>query len=369
MRVGIDISKALGPPDGIATYVSGLLRGLVSLGLDDEVWLYGLHAPLERELLARRFPRLPGNFRPQARRAPSPGEVDVFHATANCAPLAAPFAPAAPLVYTVYDLTFLSHPDLHTVSNRLHCTRGLVRALASGAHLLAISEHTRAELVRGLALEASAIEVVPLAADERFSPRPAPEVAALRARLGLERAFVLTVGTLEPRKNLPRLIEVWSRLSSQVRGDRELVIAGPRGWLDGDLAALAAASGVGGSVRVLGTVEEEDLPALYSAAEVFVYPSLFEGFGLPALEALACGVPSAVSRASSLPEVVGEAALHFDPESADSIARCLAQLFKESELRARLAAAGPERARQFSWIETARRTVEVYRRAVETGKR
>lgn len=361
MRVGIDISKALGPPDGIATYTAGLLRGLIALDLDLEILLYGLLDPLDRAVLFERFAPLAGKLRPRSERAPAAGDVDVFHAVANCAPL----VPVAPLVYTVHDLTFLSHPSLHILANRLHCARGLVRALTQEAQFVAVSQHTRDELVRLLALEEAAIEVVPEAADERFSPRSPAEVAALRARLGLEVPYVLSVGTLEPRKNLRRLIDVWTRLSERVRGNRVLALAGSRGWLEPDLAAFAASRGAVASVRVLGPVAADDLPALYTGADAFVYPSLFEGFGLPPLEALACGVPSAVSAASSLPEVVGEAALLFDPLSEESMAQALVRLLKEPELQAELAVAGPARAARFSWTETARRTVEIYRQVIE----
>lgn len=383
MRIGIDISKALGPPDGIGRYIAGLLGGLIEMAADGALaghsfHLYALYdAPLEgtaAQALRRRFGALPASFVCEAARAPASGEVDLFHCTTHSVPVGYD----GPLLFTVYDLTFLTLPATHTLANRMHCTRGLARAMARGAALVAISQSTRQELASLLALDAAAIPVVTPAVDARFGPREPAVIAAMRARLGLERPYLLSVGTLEPRKNLPRLMEAFAALDAEQTGERVLAIAGASGWRGGEGSAapeelasrLGLLDGEGGArVRFLGRVEDDDLPALYAGAELFAYPSLAEGFGLPALEAMACGVPVLVSDRTSLPEVVGDAALMVDPESVEAIGAGLLRLLSDGALAARLRLAGPQRARRFTWRASAEGQVAAYEEAVADRRR
>ena len=359
MRVGIDISKGLASADGIGRYIRGLVRGLIEAGIDGEVVLYPLLEPAPEGRFAEVFPDAPAHFRLAAARAPEGGEVDVFHATSY----AVPVRWAGPLVFTVHDLTFLTHPWLHTLDNRLHCLTGLTRAACRGACFVAVSEHTRRECERHLALSGDRVDVVPNAADARFRPLD-PEAARrhVARRFGLAAPYVLAVGTLEPRKNLGALIAAFAALPESLRRSVVLAVAGGGGWLGVDPAEEARRAGVGDRVTVLGPVADEDLPHLYAGAEVFAYPSLAEGFGLPALEALACGAPAVVSGVSSLPEVVGEAAVPIDPLDVDSLRAALERLLGDGDLRARLRAAGPRQAARFSWRRTAEATLAVYRR-------
>lgn len=359
MRVGIDISKGLVSPDGIGRTIRGLVSGLIEAGVEDEVVLYPLLEPVPAERFAAVFPDAPANFRLAAARAPEEGEVDLFHATSYCAPLRW----EGPLVFTVHDLTFLTHPQFHTLENRLHCLSGLARAASRGARFLAVSEHTRRECERCLALPGERIDVVPNAADARFRPLD-PEAARghVARRFGLAEPYVLAVGTLEPRKNLGALIAAFAALPEDRRRSLRLAVAGGGGWLGVDPAAAARRAGIGDRVTVLGAVADDDLPHLYAGAEVFAYPSLAEGFGLPALEALACGAPAVVSGVSSLPEVVGEAAVLIDPGDVDSLRAALERVLADGDLRARLRAAGPRQAARFSWRRTAEETLAVYRR-------
>lgn len=359
MRIGIDISKAVSSTDGVGRYGEVLLRGLMSLDPDDEVVLYGLFQPVAPEAFEARFGRLPEGFRLAAERRPGPAAVDVFHATTHTVPPGL----EGGLVFTVHDLTFLSHPRLHTLDNRLHCLRGLAYALSLGTRLIAVSENTRRDLVRLLALDAGAIAVVHNAAADGFRPASLEEQERVRTRYGLDRPFVLSVGVQEPRKNLATLLEAFRRLPEAMRRDHLLALAGPDGWLLEDLRSAGAARALGDQTRWLGRVPEEDLPPLYSAATAFAYPSLYEGFGLPLLEAMACGAPVVASRTSSIPEVTGEAAVLVDPLDADSVRGGLAEVLGDADRRRALAAAGLERATHFSAGEMARKTLAVYRRA------
>jgi glycosyltransferase involved in cell wall biosynthesis len=200
-------------------------------------------------------------------------------------------------------------------------------------------------------------------------PASPAEVAALRRRLGwpAERRYLLHVGTLQPRKNLGRLVAAFAAIASE-EPDVELVLAGKRGWGREDPAALAGHLGVGTRVHLLGYVPRTELPALYGSATAVVVPSLYEGFGLPVLEALACGVPVAASWGSSLPEVAGSAALYFDPLDVDELAGVLRRLLAEAPLRRRLSEAGPARAREFTWERCAAATQAVLERAARAGR-
>ncbi len=364
MRIGIDISKGLGGLDGIGRYIRGLAEGLIEAGAVDEVVGYPLFEPVPEGRFAEVFPDAPASFRLAATRAPEQGEVDLFHATSHCVPLRWEGA----LVFTLHDLTFLSHPHLHTLGNRLHCLTGVARAACRGARFVAVSESTRRECERQLALPAERVDVVPNAADRRFMPLDPEEARAhVERRFGLDAPYVLAVGTLEPRKNLGALIAAFAGLPEGLRRRHRLAIAGGGGWLGVDPAAAAARAGIGERTSVLGPIADDDLPDLYAGAEVFVYPSLWEGFGLPALEALACGAPAIVSATSSLPEVVGEAAVLVDPHDAGALGAALERVLADADLRARLRAAGPRQAARFSWRRTAEETAAVYRRRLAEG--
>jgi glycosyltransferase involved in cell wall biosynthesis len=195
---------------------------------------------------------------------------------------------------------------------------------------------------------------------DRFRPVPPDEARQVAGRLGLDGPFILSVGARQARKNVPRLLEAFTAL--RARGSRHrLALAGPTLWSDPTLSAALARHGLGDAVVALGYVDEQDLPALYSAADLFVLPSLLEGFGLPVLEAMACGTPVVCSNTSSLPEVAGDAALLVDPLDIGEIADAMARVLADAALAAELRRRGLERAARFSWQRTARATVAVYR--------
>jgi glycosyltransferase involved in cell wall biosynthesis len=290
------------------------------------------------------------------------GRADLYHT----GPLLVPRSPAAPLVATVWDLTPIRFPDLHLPSN-LFDRAGLRRRLERAARVIVPSSATAADLEAEIGVPRAKIRVVPLAADGRFGPPrgDAEREAGRRAleELGLGRDYVLTVAALEPRKNLLRLLEAFRLLRRRGRVPHQLAVVGPKGWMTGPLEAVLSSAELAGAVVATGYVPLDVLKVLYGNAALLVYPSLYEGFGLPPLEAMACGCPVAVSRSSSLPEVVGDAGLYFDPGDVEAIAGAMHRLLDSPELGRRLALLGLARSRAFAWERTARETLAVYREA------
>lgn len=304
------------------------------------------------------------------------GRVDLIHAPDFVLP-----PTRARTLLTVHDLTFLVRPECAEAGLRRYLARAVPRALRRADLVLVDSLATATDLERLLGVGGPRVRLAYPGVDPRFRPLPSTAVEPLRAALGLPAEFLLFVGTIEPRKNLVRLIEAFDRLIS-VRSPAEggtpttedggsasvvdrrsfaglhLVIAGRKGWLYEEVFAAVERLGLGARVRFLDFVDDTQLPALYNLARAFVYPSLYEGFGLPALEALACGTPVVTAGVSSMPEVVGGAAVLVDPLSVESIAGGIKQALAEEP---RLRAAGPPQARRFTWDAAAQALLTSYR--------
>ena len=286
--------------------------------------------------------------------------LDVLHAPVNISAL----LPTAPTVVTVHDLSFLRFPQRFVPAKRHYQTVFTRATVAQARRVIAVSQSTKDDLVRLLRVPEEKISVVYEGVDEAFHPRSAQDVEAFRQRLDLPEHFLLHVGSLEPRKNLPLLIRAYHRLRQRGVTDWPLILAGAKGWLYDDIFRQVQELGLGDAVRLPGFVLYEELPLWYNAADLFVYPSQYEGFGLPAVEAMACGTPVVVSAASSLPEVVGSAGLIVDcAHDEGPLAEALERMITQPELRERYKTAGLERAKAFSWTRAARETVAVYTRA------
>ncbi len=281
--------------------------------------------------------------------------VDLFHATDHVLPYLA----GVQTVFTLHDLTFRLCPETHSPANRWYLTVMMGRFLRAAGAIVAVSECTRRDAIRLYGLEGSRVRVIYPGVGPQFRPADPGKVAAIRRRYGLPERLILYVGTIEPRKNLPALLRAYSALRR--RGcEHRLAIVGREGWRSHGFWGTLKELGLGGEVLMPGYVPDADLPALYGAAEVFVFPSLYEGFGLPVLEAMACGTPVVCSAVSSLPEVAGEAALLVPPEDAGALAAAIERVLGDPALRARLRAEGLARARRFTWEAAARATLEVY---------
>jgi glycosyltransferase involved in cell wall biosynthesis len=277
-----------------------------------------------------------------------------------------PYAPGAPTLLTVYDLIPLLFPRQSTLRARLLARWANRLALRASQRVIAISNATRGDFLAHFHLPADKIQAIPLAADPAFHPRSRETVAAARAHYGLPERYLLYLGSNKPHKNLVRLVEGWARLQPRspvplAGQSMPLVVAGAWDEHYPEARHRAAALSLEGQVRWLGPVPETDLPALYSGALVFVFPSLYEGFGLPVLEAMACGAPVVCANSSSLPEVAGDAALLIDPLDPQDLERALLLALEDEGLRQKMREKGLKRAQSFSWLHTAQRSLEEYR--------
>ncbi len=282
------------------------------------------------------------------------GPADVFHASSLVRN-----PPRRPrLTATLHDLTSWIMPELHPSANRR--ADSALAALARRAHrLIAVSAATRDDAVRVLGIPPEKIAVIHSGVAPAFYDVDRSAVDEVRARYGLKRPYVLFVGTIEPRKNLDLLLDGWAALPGSLREEFELVLAGPQGWAPAATLARVRRR------RYLGYLPEADLPPLTAGAVVFVYPSLYEGFGFPVVQAMAAGVPVLTSNVSSLPEVAGEAAILVDPRSQSELRDALQRLLLEPSLRAGLSAAGRLRARQFRWEICAARSLQFFRDVID----
>lgn len=368
MRVVLPAWRLLSPRGGVGKNLWYLLREFALQAPDDEFIV--LHDGPQADLpqapnlsaAQLRAPLLENNFTwnecalPWALRRYRPDLVHNISYTLPC-------AVRGPSVVTVHDVSYARHPEWFPAKAGAYLRWGTAQAARRARLIITDSEFSAGEIAQVYHVPRERIEVVPLATDAIFAPRS--DLTGVRRRYGLPARYVLYVGGIHTRRRLPLLL----RACAQVLPTRDahLVVVGPSSGDGFDTRAEADRLGLAERVTLLGFVPEEDLPGLYGAAAAFAWPAVYEGFGLPPLEALACGTPTVVANAGSLPEVVGDAALLAEPDNADALADALARLLDDRDLAARLAAAGPERAARYSWAETARRTLAVYRRCLAAG--
>lgn len=379
MRVALDVSAlSTGLRSGTSVYLYRLVQALAALPDAPElILLYngvpgpgtGLAAALEGPrvrlevsyLMWRPLPA-PVFWRPYPRRLiRAVRSADVFHVGEYVFPDP---GPGPGVVATVHDVTTRLFPRWHILPNRILHSRRLEWIRRHAHEVIVDSEATLADTAREIGRDPSQLVVVPLA---RGTDGPAPdrsEVLKVRERFGIgDGPYVLFVGVLEPRKNLTRLVAAFERLPAALLREWRLVLAGGWGWHPRELRRVIRTTPVRHRIVLTGAVEADDLKALYAGAALFAYPSLYEGFGLPLLEAMAAGVPVLTSRGGALEEVAGGAALLVEPDSVDEICASLEQAMTSEELRGQLAEAGRRREAQFTWERTARATYDVYRKA------
>jgi glycosyltransferase involved in cell wall biosynthesis len=356
---------------GNETYVTNLVEELAALDAANRYTLY-VTKPAAVERFANRWPhvsvrqtlphtplvRIPLTLSAELRRRP----VDLLHVQYTAPPLA-----PCPVVATIHDLSFEHLPATFKRRSWMQLRLTVRRTARRAAHVIAPSEFTRRDICETYGVPAQRVTTIPLAASARFAPAPAAEIERVRLTYQLGAGdYLLAVGSIQPRKNLARLVHAYADLRLARVGAKlpKLVVAGKRAWLYGDTLRAVEERGLAArEVIFTGYVPEADLPALYTGALGFVYPSSFEGFGLPPLEAMRCGTPVVAADRTSLPEVVGDAALTFDPSDTGALQSALSRLVEDERLRASLRERGLARAARFTWRETARRTLEVYQQA------
>jgi glycosyltransferase involved in cell wall biosynthesis len=377
MRIGIDYTAAVRQGGGIGRYTRNLVRTLTELDRDNQYTLFVAggwgdgdgegawpgnvrirSVPLSDRWLNLLWQRL---------RLPVPvqvftGPLDLFHSP----DFVLPPTGRTPTILTVHDLSFLRVPEFFVPGFRAYLEGAVARAAGRALHILADSESTRCDLVELLDVDPERVSVIYPGVEAGFRPiTEAKELNRVRSRYDLPERFVLGLSTLQPRKNFDGLIKAFGRLLSSKGNEPEvanvhLVIGGGKGWMYEEILALPERLGLGQRIHFCGFVEDDDLPALYTLAHAFAFPSWYEGFGIPVLEAMACGTPVVAANNSSLPEAVGDAGLMVDAADVDALADALSRLVTDSDLRERLIAAGEEQARRFTWEASARQLLSLY---------
>jgi glycosyltransferase involved in cell wall biosynthesis len=372
MRFAVDAHAIGRHLTGNEVYVRSLLSALAGLNQKSELVAYvsadsaAQYLPANirtRRVATNPFLRLGFDLAMRVRQ----DRPDLLHVQYT-APLACP----VPVVVSVHDVSFLEHPEYFTRDRAWQLQFTVRRTVRRAARILTGSEFSRSSILKVYGdLEEDKVVVVPNAAASEF--RPISREAAthtVRERFSIGGPFVLSVGDLQPRKNQIGLIKAFARLvNAYPQLKQSLVLAGKETWFADQVHKAARESGVSDRIKFFGFVSDDDLLQLYNACDLFVFPSFYEGFGLPALEAMACGRAVACSHTSALPEVVDGAAILFDPYALDEIVRALADLLLDRELRARTERLGLQRAAHFSWQKTAERTLEVFHNVLEQRAR
>ena len=369
-RIAIDYTAALEQGGGIGRYTRELVRALATFETDLKFHLFVMgqeagslpNAPAEN--FTWKSSRISYDwFARLWHRASLPlhvenwvGDVCLYHATDFTLP---PVRKSTSTILTVHDLSFIRAPETATKTLRDYLNRVVPSSIRRADHVLADSESTRQDILEIYGTSPDKVSVLYSGVESRFLPVTGKnEIERVRQKYGLgAEDFIFSLGTVQPRKNYGRLVEAFHRLDRQ---DMLLVIAGGKGWLEETFYQKLDELDLRDRVKMIGFADDLDLPALYSAASVFAFPALYEGFGLPPLEAMACGTPVVTSNLSSLPEVVGDAGIQVDPYNVDAIADALDTFLNDTQLANRYQTRGLERAKMFSWEQSARQLFNNY---------
>jgi glycosyltransferase involved in cell wall biosynthesis len=350
MKIALDGMPLASQLTGVGHYTAELARNLALVAPSDSFTLISPRGLLKRRWWSLGLPLhlLRNTF-------------DLFHGTNYEVPLWS----RRPSVVTIHDLSLLLHPEVHEEHLVRRARWRLPLMAKSAAKIITPSTSVKTEVCETFGVAPEKVAVTPEAPRPAFKRREDTQVAELLKRLGIDGDFLLFVGTIEPRKNLRRLVEAFDQLLRNTSLSPKLVIAGGEGWLMDDFASLIKQKGVEDRVCLTGYLRDEDLCALYSTCAAFVYPSLYEGFGLPPLEAMACGAPVLTSRIPSLMETVGDAARLFDPNDIGDLARAMAEMLSDANVREHYAELSKIQVKKFSWERTAVKTLEVYRETLD----
>lgn len=379
-RIAIDISPLLTKSTGIGYYTANLVSHLLALQPEIRWSFFSIPGRKAKEVDIQTSGQairqiidpwfLPARMTSLLLQAPLQrllavenfiGNSDLFHWTnfLCCSQR------AGKKILTVHDISFFLFPEYHPLKRRLLFKALFPRSLEQADHIITDSHNTKNDLVRYFQVPASKITAIHLGADPSFAPVTQEGAAPVLSGYGISFGrYLLCVGTLEPRKNLVRLLLAYDQFRASHPSELQLVLVGADGWLNQELYSTIERSSWKSDIKILGYVPKTQLPALYSGAVAFIYPSVYEGFGLPPLEAMACGAAVITSNCSSLPEVVGDAALAVDPIKIDDIAGAISKLAGDGALRETLKRRGLARAKVFDWLTTAHETLRVYEKVL-----
>lgn len=354
MKIAINAMLLSAPSFGIRTYIANLIKHLKQTDTQNTYGIFsgskGLHPALRImwEQLAMPF-------------AINKGSFDVFHSPDHTLPL---LPVKAKKIITVHDLSFYKHPETFPLMKRTYKKLVTPGSLRRADAVIADSASTKKDIIGIFGTPADKISVVHIGVGEEFKKTDdAGALSRLRHERGLDRPFILFVGTLEKRKNIEGLIDAYIIAVREHKISRDLAVVGKKGWLYEGIFKKVRQQGLEAKIKFIFDARQEELPLIYNLADLFVYPSLYEGFGLPVLEAMACGTPVITSDVSSLPEVAGDAAILVDPKDAFALAANIAKVLEDPSLRSAMSQKGLARAKQFGWDKCARETLEVYRAA------
>ncbi len=380
MKVAIDVRTVTPVRSGVGNYVLHLFNGLRAVAPSDEFFLIGLQSNLD--VIDPKYPGRQTHLTTISHENHPLGDiwehihlprilknnrVEVFHGPATLIPLCRGHYGT---VVTIHDLVAFLFPETIPKKYALYMRWLIKRVVEKADRIISVSENTKHDLVEILGVDPKRISVVYEAAQPMFQPvEDEIALAEVKRRYGIDGPFFYHVGNIEPRKNLVRLIRAYLHLRERVGRQVKLVISGQKGWLTGQLYRGFTGLDLGEDVIFTGYVPHSDLPLLMNAAQAFIFPSLYEGFGLPVLEAMKCGTPVLTSNISSLPEIVGHAAILVDPYDEESITHGMEQLIRDSDLTTRLARQGQEQAALFSWKKAATESLQVYRQVLSARSR
>jgi len=370
MKIGVEGRTLQGKRYGVARYLVNLLRNLMQIDLDNEYLVYlsdeieplGLdHANLDFRII-RMWPgilwrhlRLPMTMRKD--------EIDLHFSPSYMLPL----IKTCPSVVVVHDITFKVHPEWFSADRRFLFDGIFWREVRRAERIVTVSEHSKKDIVECLTVDPGRVVVIQEAADEAFRPvKDEKKLVDIRKRLGLSEGFIFTVGSIHTRRNLERLIEATASAGRDFGIDPMLLIVGTPAPFSPpvDISGAADRCGIKDRVIQVPYVSDQELVLLYNVCGLFVYPSLYEGFGLPVIEAMACGAPVACSNTTSIPEVAGQAVIYFDPASVEEMADAIGRGLTDQTLREELSRKGKERAATFSWRRAAEETLAVFNQVV-----
>lgn len=373
LNIGIDASFIHGENTGTGEYTKQLIKHLIKLDKKNSYTIFPFFTYIYNSCFKSYDPKLPRNFQLYWKNVPKKiidifwnkmymfrslylPRFDIFHSTTFTIPPASAYAK---LIFTIYDVSFYTHPQFHLKENIKHCLTGTKTAVRKADVIIAISDHTKKDLIKYFDCPENKIKVTPLACDKIFYKKiNTGEKNKVLLKYKVGNSFIFHLGSLEPRKNTMGLIKAYRLLPKKLQEKYQLIIGGGKGWLNSAVHDYIRKYNLSGNIKIIGYIENDDLPIFYQMAKCFVYPSFYEGFGIPPLEAMASGCPTLVSNNSSLPEICKNGAIYCKPNNIEDISKKMEQLLTTNNDA--LIKKAKEQAKKFSWDKTVDQTLRIY---------